>query len=137
VVALSAHHRGLRTTETKISPLGEASILRLTNSGRVALEGRVIDPTGRPVAGADVHLRSRERAAPNGPVLGYETIEFENGYVLVTDADGRFRTPKELDPDGEYAAYASAPGFDDNRPIWTRGQAGSFPNLTLPPSASH
>ena len=56
-VALSARHRGLRTREPRLTRVGETSILHLAWSNGLALDGRVLDPAGRPIAGANVHLR--------------------------------------------------------------------------------
>ncbi len=131
-VTLSAHHRAFRTPEPRLARVGEASILRLAPSDVAALEGRVLDPAGRPVAGANVHLRSPRRNTPYGPIVGSDLVAFEGGYVLVTDASGRFRTPKELNPDGEYAAFASAAGLRSYRTMWVRGRGRSLPDLVLP-----
>ncbi len=134
-VALSAHHRGVRTAESRTSRVGEATILRLTVESGVSIEGRVLDPTGRPVAGALVHLRSSRRDVPHGPIKGSEQVAFEGGTILVADAEGRFRTPPGLDSDGEYAAYASAVGYRSSRTYWTRGGLKVFTGLTLQPEA--
>ncbi len=130
-VLLSAHHRGFQTEAPRAARVGEASILRLTLENGVSLEGRVLDRAGRPVAGADVHLRSPRRNVPDGPIIGSEAIDFEGGSILVTDAEGRFRTPKELDSDVVYAAYASAAGFRSGRTYWTRGGLKVFTGLKL------
>ena len=134
-VALTAHQGGLHTEESRVSNVGKASILRLTLAKGVSMEGRVLDRTGRPVAGAFVHLRSSRRNVPHGPINGSEQVEFAGGTVLVADAEGRFRTPKELDSDGEYAAYASASGYRSSRTYWTRGGLEVFTGLTLQPEA--
>jgi RNA polymerase sigma factor (sigma-70 family) len=132
-VALSANYRGFCTPEPRVSRVGEASILRLTHRSGVSLEGRVLDPAGRPVVRAYVHLRSPRRNGPYGPITGSEQVEFEGGSILVTDADGRFRTPKELNSDVEYAAYASAAGFRSSRTYWTRGGLRVFTDMKLQP----
>ena len=51
--------------------------------------------------------------------------------MLVTDLEGRFHTPKELEPNREYVAYAGAEGYQNNRTRLTKGEARSFPDLTL------
>ncbi len=130
-VALSAHHRGLRTPEARVSRVGEASILRLTHSSGVSLGGCVLDRAGRPVAGAYVHVRSPRRSSPYGPITGSEPVEFEGGSILMTDAEGRFQTPRELDSDVEYAAYASAVGYRSSRTYWTRGGLKVFTAMKL------
>src|SRR5262249_55023489 len=103
---LSANHHELRTPEPRLSRVGEASILRLEPANCVSLSGRVVDPAGHPIAGASVHLRSRRTTDPNERD---ELVEFVAGAILLTDAQGRFRTPTELSPNFHYMAYASAP----------------------------
>ena len=95
------------------------------------MAGRVLDKTGRPIAGASVHLRARPRPTPFEPIRDERTVEFDGGPVLVTDAEGRFRTPRELEPTREYVAYASADGYRVNRTRLTPAETGSFPDLTL------
>ena len=112
--------------------MGEAAILHLTNPSGVALAGRVLDAVGRPVVGSVVHLLATS-PRPGGRVIGDDLVKFENGYVLEPDAEGRFRTPRELDPDGEYQAHASAPGFLPAHTLWTVGKSGSFPVMRLLP----
>ena len=122
---LSASHHELRTSEPRLSRVGEASILRLEPANCVSLFGRVVDPAGRPIARASVHLRSRRSIDPNERD---ELVEFAAGATLLTDAQGRFRTPEELSPDFHYMAYASAPNhrytrthrLDARRPQITR-----------------
>ena len=62
---------------------------------------------------------------------GTELVEFERGPILITDAEGRFRTPKELRSDGEYAAFAETGDFQAERTPWTSVGSGSFSDLTL------
>jgi RNA polymerase sigma factor (sigma-70 family) len=132
-VKLTAHHGGVRTDGPRTSRVGEATILRLTVEDGVSLEGRVLDPNGRPMAGAYVHIRSARRNSPHGPIVGSELVAFESGSILVADAEGRFRTPPGLDADAEYAAYASAPGYRSSRTYWTRGGVKVFTGLVLRP----
>ena len=49
-------------------------------------------------------------------------------YAVLADVpEGvRFRTPPELDRDGEYAALAEADAFQGGRTPWIAGRAGSF-----------
>jgi RNA polymerase sigma factor (sigma-70 family) len=129
-VSLSAHHRGLRTIEPTRTRPGEAKVLHLMPSHCVAMVGRVLDKTGRPIVGANVHLRAR-RPTPIDPTGPEGLVGFEGGFVLVTDLEGRFHTPKELEPGREYVAYASADGYQNNRTRLTTGESGSFPELTL------
>ena len=130
-VSLSAHHRGLRTIEPIRARPGEAKVLHLMPSNCVAMVGRVLDKTGRPIAGASVHLRARPGPTRIDPTGQEGLVEFDGGFVLVTDLEGRFHTPKELEPEREYVAYASAEGYQNNRTRLTKGESRSFPDLTL------
>jgi RNA polymerase sigma factor (sigma-70 family) len=132
-VSLSARYRELRTPGPRSTVPGEAVILHLTQSSGVALSGLVLDPAGRPIAGAVVHLRRQQRDFPGGAVTGDELVTFESGSILVADAVGRFGTPPELDPDGDYAAYTSAPGYLTSQTLWTKGASGAFPVIRLRP----
>jgi hypothetical protein len=132
-VVLSARHRERRSPGPRSTVPGEAVILHLTEPIGMALTGQVLDPAGRPIAGAVVHLRRQQRDFPGGAVTGDELVTFESGSVLVADAAGRFRTPPELDPDGDYAAYTSAPGYLTSRTLWTKGASGAFPVIRLRP----
>ena len=108
-------------------------ILHLTESSGVALAGQVLDPAGRPIAGATVHLRSRRRGVQRVDPSDEQLVVFDGVSVLVSDAEGRFRTPSELDPDDEYVAYTSAPGYLTSQTLWTKGESGSFPVIRLRP----
>jgi hypothetical protein len=134
-VLLSAHHNGLQTLDPEPARAGEATILRLTSSKCVAMQGQVVDSAGRPIARANVHLRSREPQAAARGGNENELVVFEGGFVLVTDANGQFQTPKELDPDRDYIAYAQADGYQFYRTQWTSASIRSFTGLTLPADA--
>ena len=133
VVTLTARQGNLHSPGPRTTAVKEAVILHLTESSGVALAGLVLDPAGRPIGGASVHLRARQRAFLQGVPNGDELVVFEGGAMLVADASGRFRTPDELDQGVEYAAYVSAPGFLTSRTQWTRGNAGEFPVIRLRP----
>ena len=132
-VELSARLAGLRTTQAATSRADAPEIvrLRLDETATVAMEGRVLG-AGGPLPRAQVHLRVQKRY-PSGQVQGDELVEFERSLVLITDKDGRFRTPKELAGDGEYAAYATMEGFGPGRTSWTSAGSGSFADLVLEP----
>jgi RNA polymerase sigma factor (sigma-70 family) len=131
-VDLSARHRGLHTREPRSTSVGDTVILHLTESSGVTLGGQVLDQAGRAIAGASVHLRSRRKSFTAGAIEDVP-VTFEHEAVLTADAEGRFRTPRELDPNDEYAAFASAPGYVASRTVWTLGIAGSFPDMKLQP----
>ena len=133
-VELSARSAGARTAQSSIARTGAPEPVRLhldENSG-VTMKGRVLGPGGRPLARAQVHLRAQKRY-PGGQVKGDELVEFEGSAVLITDAEGRFLTPKQLAPDGEYAAFAASQGLLPDRTPWTKAELGSFPDLILRP----
>ena len=96
----------------------------------VALEGRVLDQQGKPVAGAiverspnrytlDSWLEDRTKLDPwkagvpmtvGSPVLGYRSIQKQHGHPTVqTDAQGRFRF--ESVKLGEYVLTVEADGY--------------------------
>ena len=102
-------------------------------SNCVAMVGRVLDKTGRPITGSNVHLRARRHPWPIERAEEEWLVAFDGGFVLVTDTDGRFRTPRELEPDRQYVAYASAEGYQYNRTGLTLAGSRSFPDLTLQP----
>jgi hypothetical protein len=128
--------RGLRTLEPSPARVGEATILRLSPSNCVAMEGRVLDASGQPLAGANVHLRVRNRTTAFALAEEEELVELEGGFVLVTDVEGRFRTPAELELDRAYMAYAHANGHRFDRTGWTTGQSRSFPDMKLEADAA-
>ena len=140
-VTLSARLSELRTPRPVATRVGAGgpTHLRLDDTSAVALMGRVVDKDGNPLAGAAVHLRAQRRY-PSGQVKGDDLVDFDGIPVLTSDAAGRFRTPRQLDRDGEYAAFAAAEGFRTERTLWVSGGSVRFPDLVLqreiPPSRS-
>jgi protocatechuate 3,4-dioxygenase beta subunit len=129
---LTAVRGPLRTPKPVTARVGDPEPARLVldSSQSAALSGRVVDEQGRPLAGARVHLRELRRYE-SGQVEGDDLVVFERGPILVTDAEGRFTTPAELDRAGEYAAYAESPGLRPARTPWTAAAEGVFPELAL------
>jgi protocatechuate 3,4-dioxygenase beta subunit len=73
--------------------------------------GRVVDPAGRPVAGASVRLWREVRPKNEGSLAVAEPLVHCNGSaVLRTDAQGRYRTTRRFPADCAYVAEATAPG---------------------------
>jgi protocatechuate 3,4-dioxygenase beta subunit len=73
--------------------------------------GRVVDPDGRPIAGASVRLWRKVQLKPEaGPVVIEPIIQADGTTMLHTDAQGRYRTARRFPADGLYVAEASAPG---------------------------
>ncbi len=133
-VTLQASLLGLRTAGPVVAGETAAGPVRLRlESGRTAaMSGRVLARGGSPVAGARVHLRAQKRY-PSGQVQGDDLVTFDGAMVLMTDPEGRFRTPVLLEADGEYAALAEADGFEARRTGWVPSKSAAFPDLILPP----
>ena len=104
--------------------------LRLEDSKSESMVGRVLSADGTPLSRAQVHLRAQKRY-PTGQVQGDDLVDFEGRYILLTDGEGKFRTPKQLSPKSEYAAFAATEGFQPDRTAWTAASSGTFPDLTL------
>jgi hypothetical protein len=93
-------------------PGGEPVTLTIRRNESVALEGRVVDAAGEPLAGAWVRIWSqhnRATARPGFQNLG--SLVFDGSDRLVTDAQGRFHTPQSLRPDLRYSLEVEAPGM--------------------------
>ena len=138
-VRLSARYQGLQTDQpTRVvaraepGPRESALVLKLASGRAVALEGRVLDARGNPVAGALVRLRTKD-LDEKGQVEGLPLVDFDGLYTLRTDAQGRFRTHPYLDRDGQYAALVQADGYTPGQAPWVAGQAGHFADVVLKP----
>ena len=136
---LVARHLGLRTPKPVRFRFGGEEPIRLQiDDSRVSsLDGRVVDPNGKPIAGTHVHLRhTTEYVGPGkNQVSKDELVDFSGVVILLTDADGRYRTPRQLDPETSYEAFASLPGFVTAHTDWIKGNAGSFADVTLVPES--
>ncbi|WP_435017441.1 carboxypeptidase regulatory-like domain-containing protein [Tundrisphaera sp. TA3] len=101
----------------------DAPRLQLVASPARALTGRVVDPDGRPVAGASVRTWYRDHSSDSATWIEAKT-----------DDEGRYRT-RPLPLDGrEYHAVAGAEGFQAGRTRTIRpGRADepAFPDLVL------
>src|SRR5262249_53880502 len=111
---------------------GDEPTLALDATRAVAMKGRVVDGDDRPIAGALVRIQVADRLS-DGRISSGLPRSFQDCVVLATDADGWYQTPRELDPDEEYAAFASAPGKTTVRTAWTKTSGRTFPALKLAP----
>ncbi len=136
-VRLTAAFRGTHTPRAEPATTGgKAVVLKLTAGGSVALAGRVVDPAGRPVAGAVVRLRSRGRDA-EGFQSDLKVVSVEGRDDQRAGAEGRFRTPAWLDPELDYRADVAAPGFVSVRTEWLEPKASkshAFADIILLPA---
>lgn len=110
---LWATHRERASGEPMLVHLADNAPVTLTIGPEncVALDGRVVDASGRPIAGAVVRVLAQQRQAAAGqdPVdLG--PLLFDGREGLLTDAEGRFRTPRSLRPQASYSLAVAAPG---------------------------
>ena len=81
--------------------------IELVVSPALALEGHVLDSARRPVANAVVRLVWRQ---PDAEGRAAAFAHFSGSERLLTDGDGRFRTPASLLRGLEYRAEIAAPG---------------------------
>ncbi len=106
----------------KIKSRDEDSVdLRVGYGKGVALSGRVVDGAGKPVVGVQIQIWTRSWLRTNNS--GFEVHRphlqtLDGDANLLTDADGRYRTPPELFPGNDYAVEAIMPGMQSNRSNW-------------------
>ena len=133
-VELSATAPDGRRTTRAVESRAEAEPARLVldSAGSASLAGRVVDPSGRRVAGARVRIRT-ERHLADGHIYGDELVEIRGAYTIKTNDTGWFRTPPILDPRLKYCALAEADGCEPARTGWVAGTARTFPELVLRP----
>jgi len=89
----------------------EAITLKISDTHAVDLRGRVVDVANRPVAGAAIRIISALRDKQRGYYSSENLVQFGDGDILRSDADGRFSSPRWLRPDLHYRAEVEAPGF--------------------------
>ena len=104
--------------------------LTLEPSNAIALKGRILEPDGRPLAGALIQFKSK--ATGTGPKTWSESsVTFEGVETIRTGPDGTFETPRELDPDFLYRAEVAAAGMARAQTGWLAPPSTSFADLTL------
>ena len=116
-VMLEASVGNARTDRPQPAAAGAATPVKLVISGAntVALFGHVVDPAGKPVAGAMVRIHSRPIKDDGHPDPG--PIRFDEGEIR-TDRDGRFLTPRQVKRGYGYRAEVK-PGDESLMPDHT------------------
>jgi hypothetical protein len=89
-----------------------------------SLRGRVITPDGKPVAGAEVVVKL------------YRNTQDYNAWRGVTDAAGRFRTPRHFPVPFGYRIMVQSPFRDVASSRWQRpSESGDqFPDIEVDPA---
>jgi hypothetical protein len=85
--------------------------------GAATVQGRVVDSSGRPIAAAEVRLWQK-LPQPDGQGISNQPVKFDDGDVLLTDADGRFATPDVLVDEAFARIVAEAGGMLAGRSGW-------------------
>jgi hypothetical protein len=99
--------------------------------------GLVLSPDGQPIDGASVRIWAMS-LTPGGTIEGVRIVRFDDSDELLTDAEGRFLTPRPLRRDRLYRAFSSAEGFlpGQTRSLRPAGFGpSSFHDLVLVPEA--
>ena len=110
-----------------------ANPIRLVISPKhaMSLAGRVLDEVGRGIAGAELIIRSRRRTASGR--YAWQAPSESGDWHLRTDAEGRFRTPRQLRTDHAHIAEAKAIGKKVAATDWTDSSVDAFPDIVLVP----
>jgi hypothetical protein len=111
----------------------EAVVLRISTAANIAAAGRVIDQRGRPVGGATIEIWWQSRA-PEGNVMSWGIVTFDDKRSLTADSNGTFQTPRQLKRSGEYRALVRSPGMLPGTTEWLKfaDEAGAkFPDVVL------
>jgi hypothetical protein len=122
-VRLRARH-GQAFTAEGVVVRGEAlkQPVRLTISPRHAraLSVRIVDEMGQPISGATIIAKFK--ATPLPPVVSgvHEPVQWPEGTAKGSDREGRFLSPRGLDPDGEYQPHVVARGFLEESTPWKK-----------------
>jgi protocatechuate 3,4-dioxygenase beta subunit len=110
-VTLWARH-GEATSVQPVSGQAEGEPVKLIvgKEPGISLEGRVIDAAGQPIDAAVARISATDRQFDRWIIdLGY--VLFDGTDRIITDADGRFRTPPSLRPSLTYSLQVAAPGM--------------------------
>src|SRR5581483_11483915 len=135
-VRLSAEApQGVTARAVAAKPGGDEVRLVVSPAHAAAAAGRVVGPTGQPVAGARVRVTARGRGTRDEDEVNVHVIHFADRDHVRAAADGRFHSPRQLPPDLEYQIEADAPGFAPSRTEWRKPAGGEvvFPDVVLDP----
>ena len=105
--------------------------LTVSKANKAVLSGRVVDDKGLPVAFAPLFLFS-QTPDEKGNSWSTSRVSFEdtNNGILLTDAEGRFRTPQPLNRFAEYQATVQPKGFLETHSPWFK--PGDDPSPSMP-----
>ena len=108
-------------------------MLTISPANTVSLGGRVVDEYGKPIAGAQVGVRSRWKTSIGAEVTQTQyAIPGPTG--IVTDAEGRFQLRRTLLHRAQHQVYAYASGRRQNESERFASTTPSFFDLTLYPT---
>ncbi|HQU42486.1 MAG TPA: carboxypeptidase-like regulatory domain-containing protein [Pirellulales bacterium] len=110
VLLWASHGESTSVQPVSARPQGEPATLIVGNKSCVSLDGRVVDAAGQPFAGAVVRVWAKEPQLAGFRYNDLGSALFGGSDRLITDAEGRFRTPPSLRPNATYSLEVEAPG---------------------------
>lgn len=114
---------------------GKTVDLAVDQANSLDLEGRVVDPEDRPIAGAIVRIAWQRRNA-RGRWEDDGIVSFSGRQRLVTDTHGRFQTPRVLMRGREYRAEVTARGMSPTMTEFidpTRRKSAALGDIVMEP----
>jgi RNA polymerase sigma factor (sigma-70 family) len=132
---LRAKHKDAVTEKATVlrGEVKQPLTLHVSKNHLLALTGRVVDASGKPIVGAKVEVWLRPWKPP--PNLGTpQVVSFDGQPEIRTDEQGKFQTPRVLEREGEYRAVVQAPGVQSGQTAWlavSETKGSSFPDLVV------
>ena len=108
-----------KPTALKGDALDQAVSLTISTRHGKALTGRAVDDRGEGVRSATVQVFHLPTAPPGFEYSLGQPASFPLP-ELVTDAEGKFAFPSQLDPDGSYRVALTASGYLPSRSPWKK-----------------